>query len=406
MTTQTRRLFHEDAYRRRFEAQVLDCLPTPDGGCAVILDQTAFYPTSGGQPHDTGILGGLRVLEVVEVDEALQHHVPAPLSDRVSGEIDWPRRFDHMQQHTGQHVLSQAFIETASARTVSFHLGVERATIDLARADLDDGDIARVEERANGIVQEDREVLVHVVPPEEIDRFPLRRPPQVDGPVRVIEVRGFDWSPCGGTHVARTGEIGLIKVLRRERYKGGSRIEFLCGARAVADYAWKHDLVRRTAERLSISDRELGTAIERLEETGRGMQLRLRAFAEERLEREAAELAARAPQRPGFRLVRLARPVEDPGELKGLALRLQERPGLVALLGGAAPDGRAHLAFSRSNDVVIDVAVALRMALPSIEGRGGGRPEIAQGSGPRVEGLEEALDAAEKAVADPTAGMA
>jgi alanyl-tRNA synthetase len=311
-----------------------------------------------------------------------------------------------MQQHTGQHILSQSFVELADAETVSFHLGVERVTIDLSRADLDAEAVLRVEGRANGIVQENREILTHWTTKADVGRFPLRKPPKVDGSIRVVEIREFDYSACGGTHVSRTGEIGLIKILRRENYKGGLRVEFVCGLRALADYGWKHDLVRSTAERFSVLDRDLGAAVERLELENRDIRRRLKDLEEEALAAEAERLAARAVGGVGFRIVRAARPADDPESLKRLAGYLREKPGLVVLLGAVAAGGRAHMVFARSDDVSVDVAAVLRSVLPVVDGKGGGRPEMAQGSGPAASRLAEALEAAEKALGDSTQGLA
>jgi len=212
----TERLYYTEPARRAFDA-VVTAIVDHEGAPAVVLDRTAFYPTSGGQPHDTGRLGTTEVLNTIDDDERVLHVVRAPLAvgDAVHGEIDWARRFDHMQQHTGQHVLSAAFDRVLDNRTMSFHMGGESATIDLAR-DVSLADAERCVDEANRIVWEDRPVSIRFASAEEAAQLPLRKEPVRQGPLRLIDIRDFDLSACGGTHVARTGEIGALRVARIE----------------------------------------------------------------------------------------------------------------------------------------------------------------------------------------------
>jgi alanyl-tRNA synthetase len=248
----TKRLYYDDAYLTQFKARVIEQSPYKDR-FAVVLDQTAFYPTSGGQPFDQGMLDGVNVVDVLvdENEDRVLHVLTAPVAEppaEVLGEIDWDRRFDHMQQHTGQHILSQAFIEVAQAETVSFHLGADSATIDVAGARRPSpADMEQAELLANKIVWEDRPVTARVVSPEELADLPLRKPPTVTEDIRVIQVADFDWSACGGTHVARTGEIGLCKIVKWENRGAETRVEFRCGLRALNDYAQKNNMVNHLA---------------------------------------------------------------------------------------------------------------------------------------------------------------
>ena len=219
----TERLYYSDAYLKTFEARVVDRLEI-DGRPAVILDRTAFYPESGGQPSDRGALNGAAVVDVQtrEADDEVLHLLSAPLAEEaVTGVVDHARRFDLMQQHTGQHILSQAFLHTAGAETVSFHLNPDpnegALTIDLDKAALAPAELDQVEEYANTIVYENRPVIARFVNDEELQALPLRKPPKVDKAIRIVEVQGFDWSACGGTHVARTGEVGMIKIVKAEK---------------------------------------------------------------------------------------------------------------------------------------------------------------------------------------------
>ncbi|HUR19607.1 MAG TPA: alanyl-tRNA editing protein, partial [Vicinamibacterales bacterium] len=243
----TNRIYYTDALQTTFEATVLSSLPldavassenaaSTSRHSKVVLDTTAFYPTSGGQPFDRGTLGGQAVLDVIDGDDGVVTHVvDAPLEQgsTVTGVIDWARRFDHMQQHTGQHILSAAFERTCAARTESFHLGTTSCTIDLAR-EVSPAEIAAAETMACDIVFENRPVRVRFVSGAEAAALPLRKDPTRTGTLRLVEIDDCDLSACGGTHVPATGRVGVIAVSGWERFKGGSRIEFVCGHRAVA----------------------------------------------------------------------------------------------------------------------------------------------------------------------------
>src|SRR5262249_44364733 len=226
-----------------------------DGRTHVFLDRTAFYPTSGGQPFNTGTLGGLRVVDVVDEDGGRIAHVleRGGLSEgqTVTGVIDWPRRFDHMQQHTGQHVLSAAFSRLFDARTVSFHLGDEVSTIDLAK-EMKPDQIEAAEVEANRVVWEDRPVAIRFASKDEAAAMPLRKESLRDGTLRLIDVEDFDLSACGGTHVARTGAIGVIAVAGSERFKGGQRLAFLCGGRALRRFGAMRDVLTASVRLLSV----------------------------------------------------------------------------------------------------------------------------------------------------------
>jgi len=237
----TERLYYTDPYLREFDADLVDTV-SYEGQTALVLDRTAFYPDSGGQPSDAGAFGDVRVIDVVDVDDGRLLHVVdrAPSVTRLHGTIDWTRRFDHMQQHTGQHVLSAAFARLLNPRTESFHMGVEYSTIDLAR-EVSAREVAQAEDEANRVVWEDRPVAIRFASAEEAAAMGLRKESKREGTLRLIDVEGFDLSACGGTHVARTGAIGIIAVSATERFRGGSRITFLCGGRALTGFRGLRD---------------------------------------------------------------------------------------------------------------------------------------------------------------------
>ena len=402
----TERLYYSDSYLREFEARIVEKVFL-EGRPGVILDRTAFYPASGGQPHDTGRLECLPVIEVIErEDKAVVHitaaEISASLGKKVCGEIDWARRFDHMQQHTGQHILSQAFLSLFEAKTVSFHLGEEVSTIDIDRAPLSLEELEEAEEAANAIVFEDRPVRASFLSEEELARLPLRKMPAVEGPVRLVIIEDFDHSPCGGTHCRHTGEVGLIAIGKVERRGDQTRLEFRCGRRALADYRRKNRAVNELAGSFSVGDWELPQAVARLREQEEAQRRALHSAMEKLLDYEAARLVAGAEDGDGFRLVQA---IFQPGSteealpwdaerVRHLALRIVEHPSCVALLG--LRGDKARLTFARSKDLDFDMAALLREVSPLIGGGGGGQPYLAQGGGARTEGLEEALEKARK----------
>lgn len=402
----TERLYYSDPYCRRFAARVLERLEW-EGQPAVVLDRTAFYPTGGGQPHDEGYLhaagqASVRVVDAVERerDGAVVHVVSGPFAgDDLEGEIDWPRRFDLMQQHSGQHILSSAALERCGANTVSFHLTGELATIDLDRPLLSAEQLAGIEARANEIVFENRPVLAHFVDDDELASLKLRKPVSHAGPVRVVEVAEFDCSACGGTHVRAAGEVGLIKISRSERRGTELRVEFLCGGRALRDYAAKNALVMGLAAEFSVGHWELGDTVRRLSADLQDARRDLRRAREALLDAEGEALWHESPLvaegGPGpYRLVKMSWQGRPPDELKHLAQRIIGHPRTVALLGSGQLAGQpGNLVFARSTDLDAPMGTLLRKACEMIGGRGGGRPEFAQGGSPDGSRVPEALDA-------------
>jgi alanyl-tRNA synthetase len=387
----TTRLYYTDALLRSFDAIVV-AAETTDGAVHVVLDQTAFYPTSGGQPFDTGTLGGARVSNVIDRDDGVIVHVvdqPLAIGSRVAGTIDWERRFDHMQQHTGQHVLSAAFDRLLDARTESFHLGTSSASIDIAR-EVSAAGIARVEAEANRVVWDDRPVSIRFVSAEEAAALPLRKEPARSGPLRLIDVAEFDLSACGGTHVARTGAIGVIAISGWERFRGGSRVEFLCGRRALARFDEWRDAFAHARRLLSVAPADLGATIERLQGDIKTLQRTVRGTQEQLAVHEARALLEQG-HRVGDRLVIAdAREGWDAAGLKALAAAAAsgEPSAAIALFNRATP---ALAVIARGATGGIDAAAVLKAMVTRFGGKGGGKPDLAQGGG-LVAGADELLD--------------
>ena len=381
----TARIYYTDATTREFEANVLQSFDQ-EGHQAVVLDRTAFYPTSGGQPHDTGTLGPARVIDVVDRDDGEILHVvdrQVPLGS-VTGRIDWDRRFEHMQQHTGQHILSAACDKVLGARTVSFHLGADRSTIDLSR-DLSPADVNRAEAESNRIVWEDRPVTVRFISDEEAALLPLRKEPQRTGKLRIVEVTDYDLSACGGTHVDRTGTIGMIAVSGSEKYKGGIRLEFVCGSRALRTFDALRDTVIGCVRQLSVLPSELPDAIGRLQADGKELQRTIRSLQERLAGFEAHALVSRAMPARDWRAAIEIAPWDAVG-LKALATAATTEPRLVVVLFNPAG---GLLVVARSDDVAFDASATLKALVAKFGGRGGGRPELAQGGG--LSGSPEAI---------------
>jgi len=396
----TERLYYTDAYRTAFEARVVRCVPGPprDGQPAFVveLDATAFYPTSGGQPFDVGLLDDARVLDVVDEDDGRVTHVTsAPLSEGalVRGVVDWDRRFEHMQQHTGQHVLSAAFDRLSSNRTESFHLGAESCSIDLAR-EVTAREVAAAADEANRIVWEDREVRVRFVTAEEAATLPLRKEPARGGLLRLIEVDDFDLSACGGTHVARTGGIGIIAVPGWEKFRGGSRVQFLCGVRVRRRFDVWRDACAATQRVLSVAPEELAGAVERMQSENKSLQKALRAAREALAVHEAGALVARGT-RVGDRLVVVeAVPDLDAPALKAMAAAAAATPGAAVVLFSKAVPALVVVACHPACGV--DAGATLKALVTRFGGKGGGRPDLAQGGG--LNAAPEALVSAAREV--------
>lgn len=371
--SETRRLYFDDACLLEFEAEVVE-RREHEGHPAVVLDRTAFYPESGGQPWDRGTLGGVPVLQVLDLDGTILHVLDGPAPEGpVHGAVDRAVRFDHMQQHTGQHVLSQAFWELVKGETRSFHMGPDLSTLEIGLPKIGDADCDRVEDRANAVVWEDREVKTYFVPEERIGEVPLRRPPKKQGLLRVVEVDGFDYSACGGTHVRRTGEIGLIRLGGVEKIRGNLRFEFLCGGRALRDYRAKDRTVRKLAASFSCAAADVGGQIERISAEGKALKKRARRLEERLAAFEAAEIVRGAPGRV------IAGVLEDktPEEARFLALNIV-RSGDFAVAYGAAGETQGHVILARAESLKADLRQAMPAVAAVVPVKGGGGPSLVE----------------------------
>ena len=391
----TQRIYYAEPYRRSFDAKIL-AVDTVAGHTHVTLDQTAFYPTSGGQPFDTGTLAGAAVTDVIDREDGTIAHVVSGsprVGEVVTGEIDWARRFDHMQQHTGQHVLSAAFDRLYGVRTESFHMGQFHpttqntrgggpglsSTIDLAR-EVSESEIARAEDDANRIVWEDRPVTIRFASPEEAAAMPLRKESARTGPLRLIDVQDYDLSACGGTHVGRTGAIGMVAIGGWEKFRGGSRVEFLCGGRALQRFRVWRGALSAVQKHLSVPPIEMAASIERMQEDAKAIQRTVRGFQEKLAAHEAQALAARAERIGDTLLIAEALEGWDPQELKAIAVAATAaQPGVVvALFTSSTP---AQVVIARGATASVDAGALLKQLAAKFGGKGGGKADLAQGGG-------------------------
>jgi alanyl-tRNA synthetase len=375
----TDRIYYTEPACRSFEATVTRAAER-EGRSVVVLDRTAFYPTSGGQPFDVGRLGPVEVVETIDEDSEVVHVVSGPLSagDRVRGEIDWARRFDHMQQHTGQHVLSAAFDRLFENRTTSFHMGAEVSTIDIAR-EASPSEVDRAVDEANLVVWEDREVSVRFVSADEASRLPLRKEPIREGTLRLVEIRDFDLSACGGTHVSCTGAIGMIAIANAERFRGGSRLTFVCGGRASRMFRTYRDAVSGAVRVLSVLPHELPAAIERAQLESRDLRRTVSRLQGQLAGHEAVRLLEGAETLGESRVVVQVLDGWDAAGLKAIASSLVAQSGVVVAL--VSPGASMAVVVARSQNLGVDSNTALRRLLDGFGGRGGGRSELAQGAG-------------------------
>ena len=382
----TRRLYYDDAFETEFTARVISCEPAliPSFPVAqapaweVVLDRTAFYPASGGQPHDLGKLGEANVVDVRDAEDGIVHIVDQPVKlGEVKGCINWPRRFDHMQQHTGQHLLSAMFQERFGLSTVSFHLGSEICTIDLRGPEPAEEILEGAERAANQVVFEDRPVNVRYGTADQLSQLGVRKEVERDGILRAIEIESADLQPCGGTHVKRTGQIGLVLVRRCTKVRQDWRVEFACGRRSERFARHDFQVLRQTAEKLSCAPEDLVSTASRLLAERDANFKNFHAVTQRLAETEATLAFETTPLGAnGFRVV--SRVFEGvPADYLGFfATAFAKSEKAVALL--AAAEG-GNLLFAQHPSAGKDMSALLRQVLEKVGGKGGGTQDFARG---------------------------
>ncbi|EFV74405.1 alanyl-tRNA editing protein [Cytobacillus oceanisediminis] len=384
------KLYYEDPYIQTFETELVYQAEDDKEKIYAVLKETAFYPTGGGQPHDEGTLNGVKVLDVEEAEGEIRHYLERELDpsiSSVSGEIDWNRRFDHMQQHAGQHILSAAFEELYGYKTVSFHLGKETLTIDLDISELPVRHAEEAERLANRIILENRPIEARWVSAEEASQFPLRKQLSVREDIRLVMIPEFDYNGCGGTHPSSTGQVAGIKVLDWERQKKKIRVQFICGNRILAQLQSKHEITKNLSQLLNASEEDLPSAASRLIENGKNLEKQLEAAKEALLAYEAKELFIAGNGECTSKVFE-GRSIQELQKLARL-IASQSENAVVILINETAD--KLQFVCASGADSGSDMKGLAAELLQKINGKGGGNPQFAQGGGDKLMSGENLL---------------
>lgn len=375
----TQKLYYFDSYLTEFQANIIEILPYQDK-YAVIMDKTYFYPESGGQPADIGTINSVNISYVTEKDNKILHIADNKLElGPVSCKIDWDNRFHSMQQHSGQHILSACFYKLYHGETSSFHIGKDAVTIEIAIESFNADMAELVEEMANSMIYSNHIISTDIVDKDKIALLPLRKQPKVANYIRIVDIEGCDCSPCGGTHVKATGEIGLIKIKRWEKLKNSYRFEFLCGRKALKDYRYKNALVNKLGAYLSASEGDVEKAFLKFTEDYKGLQKQVSQSRNELVAYDAHSLMENSFNINGLKVVCRILENRDFNEIKLIAQTIVANPSQIALL--ATSNEGSQLIFTRSDDIEINMNNLLKSILPIINGKGGGSSKAAQGGG-------------------------
>ncbi|MEH6892336.1 DHHA1 domain-containing protein [Bacillus sp. JJ864] len=376
------KLFYADPYLQTFTAQITKQGRDKDGNLYVVLTQTAFYPTGGGQPHDTGQLNQVPVINVEEIDGEIRHYVTEEIhADEVTGYVSWKRRFDHMQQHAGQHILSAIFWDYFNIPTIGFHLGREIVTIDLETANLSFETAEEAAYLANQIVLENRPITVRWVNLEEAKQLPLRKEPTVTENIRVVIIENLDYNGCGGTHPKQTGEVGPIQIINWERHKGNIRLTFVCGWRAIELMQRNQPLVKDAAQQLHSKESDIPNKIKQLLSAQKENEKALQAANEKLILVEANELLQQAEETSFGKQIAVSFTDRSMQELAKLAAILTEKDEHAITYLVTENGENLQCICACGNAVTQNMNTLLKAALPLIEGKGGGNPKSARGGG-------------------------
>ena len=387
--------YYQDSMMREFSADVVRTGTDGLGGY-VVLSNTAFYPTGGGQPHDTGWIGAREVVNVEKVEEEIRHYIDGDvegITGTVVGKLDWSRRFDHMQQHTGQHILTAAFVELFGYQTVSFHLGAELVAIDLNTTEVTPEQLMAAEKRANDIVLENRPIETKWVTKNELAQYNLRKNVTVDEDIRLVIIPDYDYNGCGGTHPTSTGQVQMIKIMETEKMKSNIRVHFVCGDRVRQQLDMRKNVLTDVARQLSVPEREAGTALTKVLQAAKQGDKALAEARDALLAYEAKELAGQ-----GEAVISQAYLNRTIQELQKLArFIVTSNPQAVALLVADNAD-KLQFVAARGADVAASMKEISGKVLPLINGKGGGNDALVQGGGEKGVSSEDLLKEMQKAL--------
>lgn len=383
----TKKLYYDNAYESTFESMV-----TKNEGDYIVLNETAFYPTGGGQPFDTGFLNGKQVTNVEEVDGEIRHYLNGsiPIGTKVEGQLDWERRFDHMQQHAGQHILTAAFVELFDYQTISFHLGSEKVTIDLDVENVSPLELQEVEKLANQIILEHRGIVTKWITKEEVSQYPLRKDLSVEENIRLVIIPEFDYNGCGGTHPRNTSEVQAIKILGTERQKKKTRVEFVCGNRVLKQLQEKTAAVSKLTGLLNAPQSELEKAAIRLIDRNKTLEKELKINQDTILRYEANDLVKETVQISRQKVVKSVFQDKSLQELQTLAKYVLAKEPEVNVILVSTLNERLQFVCQREQSS-INMKNLSQSVLPAINGKGGGNEKQAQGGGEAKTITPEAL---------------
>lgn len=385
--------YYKDAMMKEFKSQVVKT-GKDETGNFIVLDNTAFYPTGGGQPHDTGWINELEIIDVEKIDEEIRHYTAADVSNisgEISGKLHWSRRFDHMQQHAGQHILTAAFVELYDMATVSFHLGTELVTIDLNVGEVSEDQLAAVEKRANEIILENRPIETKWVTKEELAQYKLRKDVKVDEDIRLVIIPDYDYNGCGGTHPTSTGQVGLLKILATEKMKKQIRVHFVCGNRVLQQLAMRKQVLSDVARQLNAPEEEAADALRKFAKTAKQTEKNLTEAQDALLEFEAKELANETVAAATFE----NRSIQS---LQKLARFITQQNGEAIALLVANNEDKLQFVAARGSEQTKSMKDISAAALPLINGKGGGNDALVQGGGEKTVSAEALIEAMKEAI--------
>lgn len=376
------KLYYEDAYRKKGNTKVKSQAQDESGKWYITLEESIFYPTGGGQPHDTGVIDGIQVTDVEEVDGEIRHYLEEAtaleVGDKVAIEIDWERRFDFMQQHAGQHVLTASFVELFDIQTMSFHLGKELVSIDVEASKISAEQLDEVEKLANEIILENRPIETRWVTKEELSQYPLRKQVAVDEDIRLVIIPDFDYNGCGGTHPSSTGQIGVLKILDTEMQKGKVRVHFVCGGRVLTQLHRKHKILQEVKGKLSAPEEGLAHAARALVDTGKKLEKRIDDLQEQMMGYEAKELLAASQGNESIERVFQLRSIQELQKLARLVVTASPESKVIFIVEN---EGLLQFVLASGAGNGSDMKQFASEILPLINGKGGGSKTFAQGGG-------------------------
>lgn len=382
-------LYYNDAYIQQFDATVTEA-GEQDGRAYVVLSNTAFYPTGGGQPHDIGTLNGVAVTDVEKVGDDIRHYVSAPVTGDVTGQIDWTRRFDFMQQHAGQHILTAAFVELFNIQTTSFHLGSETVTIDVDVAAVTDEQLAQAEARANDIILQNRPIETKWITADELGDYSLRKDVAVEGDIRLVIIPDFDYNGCGGTHPSSTGQVQMVKILHVEKMKKQTRIHFVCGQRVLHELAMRKRVLTDVARQLSVPEIDAATALQKVMNSAKQTDKKLQALLDAQLDSVVAQLAKNTIAAQAFDDLSMQ-------QLQKIARAVVTQNANAQVFLASHVDSKIQVVAARGENVTRSMKDITAHVLPLINGKGGGNDQFVQGGGEPLLTAAQVVEAMQQA---------